>query len=193
MKSRTKHVSSGSLPRFDKRLSFVPLAFLSAAIVCVTLCLPSSCGNSQKELAPSSADPFCASDKRRSAPPLTVQELPKDPAMQLAWDLWKRRIDNSVKEHFNHLAPSTIGRENDRVRVVISYIVTDTRNVQDVVLEDKSECTSCNDLALKSVASLRGQDSLLQFPPGTKLKQVKLKTVLSYPAVILHGLPENAN
>jgi hypothetical protein len=114
----------------------------------------------------------------RDAMPSQVQQPPQQPRfnpndpdqspdMQLAWDLWHKRVAGCIFERFNFFAKAAF-RHSPPIMAKLTYTVTRDGHILNLNMPQKSTNVLFNVLVFQSVKSLDGDMSILQFPDGSR-------------------------
>ena len=113
------------------------------------------------------------------APP-PVQQQPtfnpndpdSSPDMQLAWDMWHKRVAATIFERFNFFAKAAF-RHSPPLMAKISYAVTRDGQIVNMNMQQKSTNVLFNVLVFQSVKSLNGDMNVLPFPQGSRRMAVQ--------------------
>lgn len=89
------------------------------------------------------------------------------PDMQLAWDIWHKRVAEAIYTRFNFLAKLGFKR-SPPLLCKVSYVVTRDGQVQNIQVTQKSSNVLFNVIVYQTVKSLNGDLNLLQFPQGSR-------------------------
>lgn len=105
-------------------------------------------------------------------PPQMQQQMqPQDPdsspEMQVAWDLWHKRVASAIYTRFNFLAKLAF-RHSPPLLCQVSYVVSRDGQIQNIQVQQKSTNVLFNVIVFQTVKSLNGDINLLQFPPGSR-------------------------
>ena len=111
--------------------------------------------------------------------PMAVQQPPppqptfnpndpdSSPDMQLAWDMWHKRVAATIFERFNFFSKAAF-RHSPPLMAKISYAVTRDGQIVNMNMVQKSTNVLFNVLVFQSVKSLNGDMSVLTFPQGSR-------------------------
>jgi len=97
--------------------------------------------------------------------------------MQLAWELWHKRVAENVFQRWNSVATSMF-RNCPGLRVGLTYVVTRDGHVKDLRIV-KSPDPMFNSIAIQAVKALDGDVALLQFPEGSRRMMVSKQASFS--------------
>jgi hypothetical protein len=100
-------------------------------------------------------------------PAFNPNDPDSSPDMQVAWDIWHKRVAEQVYVRFTKLSNAAFGRSRPLLASA-SYVVTRTGQVKDVRLLQKSWNPIFNTLVMGVINSLNGDLSVLAFPPGSR-------------------------
>lgn len=104
-------------------------------------------------------------------PARQAQQRPPDPdnspEMQVAWDLWHKRVASAIYTRFNFLAKLAF-RHSPPLLCQVGYVVTRDGQIQNIQVQQKSTNVLFNVIVFQTVKSLNGDINLLQFPPGSR-------------------------
>lgn len=95
------------------------------------------------------------------------QDPDMSPDMQLAWDMWHKRVAGAIYTRFNFLAKLAF-RHSPPLLCQVGYDVTRDGHIQNIQVQQKSPNVLFNVVVFQTVKSLDGDVALLQFPPGSK-------------------------
>jgi hypothetical protein len=125
---------------------------------------------------PSNGNPF--EGEGENLPPMPIPQQPppsrvmqNDPdssaEMQLAWDMWHKRVAEAIYTRFNFLAKVAF-RRSSPLLCKISYVVTRDGQIQNIQIQEKATNVLFNVIVFQTVKSLNGDIALLQFPQGSR-------------------------
>jgi hypothetical protein len=125
---------------------------------------------------PENTNPF--EGEGENLPPMPIQQQPppnrvmqndpdSSPEMQLAWDLWHKRVAEAIFTRFNFLAKVAF-RRSPPLLCKISYVVTRDGQIQNMHIQEKASNVLFNVIVFQTVKSLNGDFALLQFPQGSR-------------------------
>lgn len=104
-------------------------------------------------------------------PPLQQRQHSQDPdsspEMQVAWDLWHRRVAEAIYTRFNFLAKLGF-RHSPPLLCQVAYVVSRDGQIQNIQVQQKSTNVLFNVIVYQTVKSLNGDINLLQFPQGSR-------------------------
>ncbi len=104
----------------------------------------------------------------QSMPPAFNPNDPdSSPDMQLAWDMWHKRVAQCIFERFNFFAKAAFSR-SPPLMSKLSYVVTRDAHITNINMPQKGSNVLFNVLVFQSVKSLDGDMSILQFPEGSR-------------------------
>ncbi len=92
--------------------------------------------------------------------------------MKLAWDTWHHNVAQTIYERFNTLSNKFFSK-GAPLAACISYTVTRDGRVTNVHLTQKSPNIIFNTMIITVVNSINGNQSLLQFPQGSRRMTVE--------------------
>lgn len=95
-----------------------------------------------------------------------------NPAMQLAWDAWHRRVAEAIYTRYNFFAKAAF-HNSQPLLCQVSYVVTRDGHITQMNMAQKSPNVLYNVLVFQAVKSLDGDQMLLQFPPGSRRQFVQ--------------------
>lgn len=95
-----------------------------------------------------------------------------NPAMQLAWDAWHKRVAEAIYVRYNFFAKAAF-HNSQPLLCQVSYVVTRDGHIQALDMKQKSPNVLYNVLVFQAVKSLDGDQMLLQFPPGSRRQFVQ--------------------
>jgi hypothetical protein len=95
-----------------------------------------------------------------------------NPAMQLAWDAWHRRVAEAIYTRYNFFAKAAF-HNSQPLLCQVSYVVTRDGHITQMNMAQKSNNVLYNVLVFQAVKSLDGDQMLLQFPPGSRRQFVQ--------------------
>jgi len=98
----------------------------------------------------------------------------------MQWIGWKKRVEQSINDHFNQKAPKFIGKTDTHLFVWVKYTVKKDGTV-DASLARTSNNELCDQLALESARSLAENRRLLTFPTDAKESEITMTSCLQYP------------
>jgi hypothetical protein len=108
-------------------------------------------------------------------PPQQPMYNPNDPDsspdMQLAWDMWHKRVAQCIFERFNFFAKAAF-RHSPPIMAKLTYTVTRDGHIMNINMPQKSTNILFNVLVFQSVKSLDGDMSILAFPEGSRRMMV---------------------
>jgi hypothetical protein len=105
-------------------------------------------------------------------PNLKRQDPDSAPELQLAWDLWHKRVAEAVFVRFNAMAQLAF-RYSRPLAAYVTYTVTRDGRIVNAQIQQKSPNIAFNTMILLVVNSLSGQRDLLTFPQGSKRMSVE--------------------
>lgn len=106
------------------------------------------------------------------APPAFNPNDPdSSPDMQLAWDMWHKRVAQCIFERFNFFAKAAF-RRSPPLLAKLTYTVTRDGQITNLNMPVKSSNVLFNVLVFQSVKSLNGDMSILTFPEGSRRMMV---------------------
>lgn len=97
----------------------------------------------------------------------TVDDPDQSAEMQLAWDSWHRRVAEAIFARFNIIAKSAF-KFSPPLQCRVNYVVTNSGQIGNVQMEQKSSNTFFNLLVLTVLKSVHGDATLLKFPDGSR-------------------------
>ncbi len=89
------------------------------------------------------------------------------PDMQLAWDMWHKRVAQTIFERFNYFAKAAF-KFSPPLASKVSYVVTRDGHITNLNMDQKSGNVLFNVLVFQCVKSLDGDANTLQFPQGSR-------------------------
>ncbi|MBX9688842.1 MAG: hypothetical protein K2X27_19190 [Candidatus Obscuribacterales bacterium] len=95
------------------------------------------------------------------------QDPDSSPEMQLAWDMWHKRVAEAIYTRFNFLAKLGF-RHSPPLLCQVAYVVTRDGHIQNIQVQQKSTNVLFNVIVFQTVKSLDGDINLLQYPPGSR-------------------------
>lgn len=114
----------------------------------------------------------------------TTSQMAEDPdqsaEMQLAWDSWHRRVAEAIFARFNTIAKSAF-KFSPPLQCKVNYVVTNSGQIGNVQMEQKSSNMFFNLLVLTVLKSVHGDAMLLKFPDGSR------RTLVSKQGVFLQN------
>ncbi len=93
------------------------------------------------------------------------------PDMQLAWDMWHKRVAEAVYMRFNSLATMAFKRSKP-LACMVSYTVTRDGRIINAKILQGSDSMMFNTMLVGVINSLNG-NPILQFPPGSRRQMVE--------------------
>jgi hypothetical protein len=90
-----------------------------------------------------------------------------NPELQLAWDMWHKRVAEAIYVRYNFFARAAFQRSQPLL-CQVSYVVTRDGHIQALDMKQKSNNVLYNVLVFQAIKSLDGDVNLLQFPPGSR-------------------------
>jgi hypothetical protein len=108
----------------------------------------------------------------QAKPAFNPQDPDSSPDMQLAWDMWHKRVAAAIFERFNFFARAAF-RHSPPLLSHVSYVVTRDGHIQNLQMGQKSNNVLFNVLVFQTVKSLDGDMNLLQFPQGSRRQVVQ--------------------
>jgi hypothetical protein len=115
-------------------------------------------------------DPMPAAAQQPAMPPppaFNPNDPDTSPDMQLAWDLWHKRVAQSIFERFNFFAKAAF-RNSPPLMAKLTYTVTRDGHIMNLNMPQKANNVLFNVLVHQSVKSLEGDMSILAFPEGSR-------------------------
>lgn len=106
-------------------------------------------------------------EQQMPPPMMNPQDPDQSPEMQLAWDMWHKRVAQSIFERFNFFAKAAF-RRSPPLMAKVSYTVTRDGHIINMNMPQKSTNVLFNVLVFQSIKSLDGDLSILQFPEGSR-------------------------
>lgn len=115
------------------------------------------------------AEPMMPAPIPQQPMPGNVQQNDPDssPDMQLAWDMWHKRVAEAIYTRFNFLAKLGF-KHSPPLLCKVSYVVSRDGHIQNIQVTQKSTNVLFNVIVFQTVKSLDGDMNLLQFPPGSR-------------------------
>lgn len=106
---------------------------------------------------------------QQQAPPRVNPNDPDsgNPALQLAWDAWHKRVAEAIYIRYNFFAKAAFSHSQPLL-CQVSYVVTRDGHIQALDMKQKSSNVLYNVLVFQAIKSLDGDINLLQFPPGSR-------------------------
>ena len=98
---------------------------------------------------------------------VTQNDPDNSPDMQLAWDIWHKRVAESIYTRFNFLAKLGF-KHSPPLLCKVSYVVTRDGHINNIQVTQKSSNILFNVIVFQTVKSLDGDLNLLQFPNGSR-------------------------
>lgn len=108
------------------------------------------------------------------------------PEMQLAWDLWHKRVAETVFTRWNSVANKLFAHSGP-LRAGFTYVVTRDGRIKDLRIV-KSPNPMFNSIAIQAIKSMDGDRELLKFPDGSRRMMVAKQASFS----INSGDPANS-
>lgn len=108
------------------------------------------------------------------------------PEMQLAWDLWHKRVAETVFTRWNSVANRLFAHAGP-LKAGFTYVVTRDGRVKDLRIV-KSPNPMFNSIAIQAIKSMDGDQELLKFPDGSRRMMVAKQASFS----INSGDPANS-
>ncbi len=106
-----------------------------------------------------------------------AQDPDNTPEMQLAWEIWHKRVAETVFQRWNSVATSMFGN-CPPLRAGLTYVVTRDGHVKDLRIV-KSPDLMFNNISIQAIKSLDGDIALLQFPEGSRRMMVSKQAAFS--------------
>ncbi len=100
-------------------------------------------------------------------PAFNPNDPDSSPDMQLAWDMWHKRVAQCIFERFNFFAKAAF-RRSPPLMAKLSYVVTRDGHITNINMPQKGSNVLFNVLVFQSVKSLDGDMSMLTFPEGSR-------------------------
>lgn len=100
-------------------------------------------------------------------PAFNPNDPDSSPDMQLAWDMWHKRVAQCIFERFNFFAKAAF-RHSPPIMAKLTYTVTRDGQIINLNMPQKSTNVLFNVLVFQSVKSLNGDMSILAFPQGSR-------------------------
>lgn len=100
-------------------------------------------------------------------PAFNPNDPDSSPDMQLAWDMWHKRVAQCIFERFNFFAKAAF-RRSPPLMSKLTYVVTRDGQITNMNMPQKAGNVLFNVLVFQSVKSLQGDMSILQFPEGSR-------------------------
>lgn len=117
------------------------------------------------------AEPMLPPQQIPSNQPFKQQVQQNDPDnspdMQLAWDMWHKRVAEAIYTRFNFLAKLGF-KHSPPLLCKVSYVVSRDGHIQNIQVTQKSTNVLFNVIVFQTVKSLDGDLNLLQFPQGSR-------------------------
>lgn len=108
------------------------------------------------------------SQAQQPAPPAFNPNDPdSSPDMQLAWDMWHKRVAQCIFERFNFFSKAAF-RRSPPLLAKLTYVVTRDGHITNMNMPAKAGNVLFNVLVFQSVKSLDGDMSILTFPEGSR-------------------------
>lgn len=104
-----------------------------------------------------------------------------NPALQLAWDAWHRRLRTAIYTRYMFFSKAAFHR-SPPLHCSATFTITKDGHVEDLKMETKSANVLYNVLVFQAIKSVDGDRVTLPFPPGSKRLSVRLKITT------LHGM-----
>ncbi len=97
-----------------------------------------------------------------------------NPAMQLAWVAWRHRLRTAIYIRYTAFARAAF-HHSPPLHCSATFTVTKDGHIEDLRMETKSANVLYNVLVLQAIKSVSGDQTTLQFPPGSKRLSARIK------------------
>lgn len=104
-------------------------------------------------------------------PAFNPNDPDSSPDMQLAWDIWHKRVAAVIFERFNFFARAAF-KHSPPLMARLSYDVTRDGQIINVSMAQKSNNVLFNVLVFQAVKSLNGDQNVLPYPQGSRRMSV---------------------